>query len=48
MSSCPGGIAVLGLNERIAVNPGGEKPINVPAYRDGVFLNKTSGLDIVL
>jgi hypothetical protein len=38
----------LGLNERIAANPGGEKPVNVPAYRDGVFRVKTSGLDVVL
>jgi len=48
MNSYRAGIAILELNEPIVVNPGGEKLINVLIYIDGVFLNKTSELNITL
>jgi hypothetical protein len=48
MSSYPAGIAILELNEPIVVNPGGENLINVLIYIDGVFLNRTSELNITL
>jgi hypothetical protein len=38
----------LELNEPIVVNPGGENLINVLIYIDGVFLNRTSELNITL
>lgn len=48
MNSYPAGIAILEPNEPIVVKPGGEKLINVLIYINGVFLNKTSELNITL
>ena len=48
MNGYPAGIAIWEFNEPIVINPGEEKLVNVRIYVDGVFLNKTSELNITL